>query len=564
MGSSRFQKTPILGGGYKFIGWAKTQGATEKDYADKAEITVTENITLYAVWKKEGTEQPDPDTKTFTVTFNANAPKDATASGPMEAQTFTEGTAQALTKNTFTIEGYTFKGWAESQTATEAQYTDGQEITITADTTLYAVWEEKEDPNAPKFTVTFNGNAPEGETVSGEMAEQTFTEGKTQSLTKNTFAVRKGYTFRGWALDKSATVEVYKDEASIKISADTTLYAVWDTGLIIEVMELFGMPLGSSVTGVNEYLSDYVIIPVDADVAADAFVSDSCDIIKTVELQGNNAVLGTFANCKNLETVYLPAGAVKASFLSFRDCPNLKRFEVDPKNPIYKVSDDGRMVLSKKYEGIFYAVLKDDTGGNTFENKKVLWNRYGEGGTTFISCEHLVLKNVKIEPNFTFGQTQGSADTPNTFLKTVVFENVTKADSDDFDPSFMFDKCVALESADLSGCSAIKRLQGTFSNCTSLKKAALPEGMTWMDGTFNGCTSLTEFNIPASVTHLTSDLGEGNGRNVSVTYPKTIEDYKKIRNNDAFGGKVNVTVTCLDGKVIYTADSDEIKVEQNP
>lgn len=216
--------------------------------------------------------------------------------------------------------------------------------------------------------------------------------------------------------------------------------------------------------------------------------------------------------------------------------------------------------------------MKDDTGGNTIENKKVLWAGYGEGGTTFINCEHLVLKNVKIEPNFTFGQTQGSADTPNTFLKTVVFENVTDLDGDDFDPSYMFLDCTALENADLSGCSTVKRMLITLSGCTSLKKAALPENMTWMDGTFNGCTSLTEFNIPASVTHLTSDLGEGNGRNVSVTYPKTIEDYKKIRNNDAsgffmpsaFGGKVNVTVTCSDGKVIYTADSDEIKVEQNP
>lgn len=520
------------------------------------------------------TPPPDPIEETFTITFNANAPKDATASGTMEAQTFTKGTAQTLTTNTFSIEGYTFKGWAESSEATEAQYTDGQEITISANTTLYAVWEEKEDPNAPKFTVTFNGNAPEGETVSGEMAGQVFTEGKTQSLTKNTFSIRKGYAFRGWALDKSATVEVYKDEASIKISADTTLYAVWDTGLIIEVMELFGMPLGSSVTGVNEYLSDYVIIPVDVDVAADAFVSDRCDIIKTVELQGNNAILGTFANCKNLETVYLPAGADKLKFTSFRDCPNFKRFDVDPENPVYKVSDDGRMLLSKKDEGIFYAVLKDDTGGVTIENKKLLWNNgeYDNSSTAIIGCEHLVLRNVAIDANYSFGQTQGSADTPNTFLKTVVFENVTDADGDDFDPSNMFWKCVALESADLSGCSTVERMLGTFADCTSLKTAKLPETMRDMDGTFDRCTSLTEFNIPASVTHLTSDLGEGNGRNVSVTYPKTIEDYKKIRNNaasgffmpSAFGGKVNVTVTCSDGKVIYTADSNKIEEEQNP
>ena len=43
--------------------------------------------------------------ETYTVTFNANG-----GTGTMEAQTFTEGEAQALTRNTFTYDGYTFNG----------------------------------------------------------------------------------------------------------------------------------------------------------------------------------------------------------------------------------------------------------------------------------------------------------------------------------------------------------------------------------------------------------------------------------------------------------------------
>ena len=74
-------------------------------------------------------------TETYTVTFNANC-----GTGTMEAQTFTEGEAQALTRNAFTYEGYTFTGWNTVQGGSGASYTDGQTITATADMTLYAQW----------------------------------------------------------------------------------------------------------------------------------------------------------------------------------------------------------------------------------------------------------------------------------------------------------------------------------------------------------------------------------------------------------------------------------------
>ncbi len=73
--------------------------------------------------------------ETYIVTFNANG-----GTGTMEAQTFTEGEAQALTCNAFTYDGYTFSGWNTVQSGSGASYTDGQTITATADLTLYAQW----------------------------------------------------------------------------------------------------------------------------------------------------------------------------------------------------------------------------------------------------------------------------------------------------------------------------------------------------------------------------------------------------------------------------------------
>lgn len=96
------------------------------------------------------TPNPEPTPtvlKTFTVTFNKNAPD---ATGRMIAQTFTEGVPQKLTKNNFKRTDYTFKGWATSASDSKV-YNDQEEITITEDTTLYAVWE------APIITYKGNG-----------------------------------------------------------------------------------------------------------------------------------------------------------------------------------------------------------------------------------------------------------------------------------------------------------------------------------------------------------------------------------------------------------------------
>lgn len=96
------------------------------------------------------TPNPEPTPtalKTFTVTFNKNAPA---VTGRMTEQTFTEGVSQKLTKNNFKRTGYTFKGWATSASGSKV-YNDQEEITITEDTILYVVWE------APIITYKGNG-----------------------------------------------------------------------------------------------------------------------------------------------------------------------------------------------------------------------------------------------------------------------------------------------------------------------------------------------------------------------------------------------------------------------
>lgn len=75
----------------------------------------------------------------YTLRFNANG-----GEGTMEDLTYTHGQDQSLTKCGFTRAGYDFLGWATAADGGVA-YHDQQSLSITQDTTLYAVW--KQQPN---------------------------------------------------------------------------------------------------------------------------------------------------------------------------------------------------------------------------------------------------------------------------------------------------------------------------------------------------------------------------------------------------------------------------------
>ena len=72
----------------------------------------------------------------FTLTYNANG-----GSGGPANQGVYVGVSYTIPNTAPTRTGYTFKGWAESNTATTAQYVAGNSITPNGNKTLYAVWQ---------------------------------------------------------------------------------------------------------------------------------------------------------------------------------------------------------------------------------------------------------------------------------------------------------------------------------------------------------------------------------------------------------------------------------------
>jgi len=162
----------------------------------------------------------------YKVQFNGNG----NTGGSMSDQTFTYGTSQALQLNGFARTGYTFKGWARSQTATEPSYTDGQRVenlTVTnnAVVQLYAVWQIK------TYTVEFKVDGGQGGTLTGMYNGTTKTanglnEEKFESVLHNstiTFTAdpAAGYEVDSWT---DATPEAgNNNNASLKVQDNVTV-----------------------------------------------------------------------------------------------------------------------------------------------------------------------------------------------------------------------------------------------------------------------------------------------------------------------------------------------------
>lgn len=112
--------------------------------------------------------------------------------------------------------GYTFLGWSMTKNASTAAFTAGNTISVTDNTTLYAVWKQN-----PTYTLSYDANGG-----SGAPASQSGLSVYTISTTQPT---KGGSTFLGWSANRYASSPDYLPGGVISLTADTTLYAVWQT-----------------------------------------------------------------------------------------------------------------------------------------------------------------------------------------------------------------------------------------------------------------------------------------------------------------------------------------------
>ena len=182
--------------GKQFKGWATSASGT---VITGTSITVSADTKLYAIW------EPIPVT-TYTVSFDANG-----GTGTMADVTGVTG-SYTLPANGFTApSGKQFKGWATS--ASGAVIT-GTSITVSTDTTLYAIWEPIP---VTEYTITFNVNGG-----IGTIPSQTTSGQKLSSLPTATHS--GSYSFVGWYTAASGGTQI---TTAYVFSANTTVYAHW-------------------------------------------------------------------------------------------------------------------------------------------------------------------------------------------------------------------------------------------------------------------------------------------------------------------------------------------------
>ena len=200
--------------GYTFAGWNTQADGLGETYVDEKIFSLTEDLTLYAMWEK---------TK-IKVVYNANA-QGVVGMDSLQPQLKAQG--QALTLHSYKPEreGYVFNGWSTDSTAAQATYQPGgtlelDTLAVNGVITLYAVWGKKD------IMVTFSANGGYG-----SMSGQSFKNGVEDALKANDFA-RSGRQFKYWSTEKDGSGAIYTDKQKTTFSEDTTLYAIWDPSVV--------------------------------------------------------------------------------------------------------------------------------------------------------------------------------------------------------------------------------------------------------------------------------------------------------------------------------------------
>jgi len=188
--------------GKQFKCWA-LGSASGMQFDTDATYYLYKDVTFYAIWE-------DIAVTEYNVTYSDNG-----GNGTMVGDVVEAGGTFTLENCTYEApEGKQFKGWAVGAVNATPLKQAGDQITITADTIIYAIWE---DIPVVKYDVTFNANGGTGTMSPVEYAG-------TYTLPACTFTAPDGKQFKGWST--SANGEVI-DGATYNVTADVELFAIW-------------------------------------------------------------------------------------------------------------------------------------------------------------------------------------------------------------------------------------------------------------------------------------------------------------------------------------------------
>lgn len=209
-------ENPFTRAGYTFTGWNTQPEGGGDAYAPGGEVLVTGDMTLFAQWKQNSSP---PSTSKYSVTYHANTGK-GTLSDPNSPYERSASVTVLDPGKSITKSGYRFTGWNTLANGKGKSYQPGESFTITANTSLYAQWEE-----AVEYTVTYH---PNGGVGTLEDANSPYPAGTDVTVLSPAGKItRSGYGFVEWNTKADGTGTAYRAGSVFKIDGDVALYARW-------------------------------------------------------------------------------------------------------------------------------------------------------------------------------------------------------------------------------------------------------------------------------------------------------------------------------------------------
>ena len=196
--------------GYTFTGWKRADN--QQAYGDGqwvTNLTTQPNgiVTMVAQWSANEAH----------IRYNPNPPAGKTTGGQgtpnWDGHT---GDTPIIGQNGWTIDGYTFAGWATSPDGSGARYAPGARWTANGTLTLYAQW------TPGQADLTYDGNGATG----GKTDPQTGKTDEKINVRDNGFT-RDGYTFVTWNTQADCKGNAVKPNSEWTLRGSSTLYACW-------------------------------------------------------------------------------------------------------------------------------------------------------------------------------------------------------------------------------------------------------------------------------------------------------------------------------------------------
>lgn len=196
--------------GYTFTGWKRADN--QQAYGDGqwvTNLTTQPNgiVTMVAQWSANEAH----------IRYNPNPPAGKTTGGQgtpnWDGHT---GDTPTIGQNGWTIDGYTFAGWATSPDGSGARYAPGARWTANGTLTLYAQW------TPGQASLTYDGNGATG----GKTDPQPGKTDEKINVRDNGFT-RDGYTFVTWNTQAGCKGKAVDPGDEWTLQGSGTLYACW-------------------------------------------------------------------------------------------------------------------------------------------------------------------------------------------------------------------------------------------------------------------------------------------------------------------------------------------------